>query len=186
MLTVLEKKAQIEMAREMLRDSLAPYASEAISVTIGYQGGNCDAPVTWLPSLGIWAYFGYRPGEKSPGRRFWNVFGIGKPSGMVGIVCEINPPLQGIDRRVQGAFARSSDGRLSVVHRGRFNIRGGITKGFFKKHYRGPYIPVNDGSRISYVIHVGKLSSQEFGESLRNFVVEVDRIKALGRSSPSR
>lgn len=186
MLTILEVKAEIGMAQEMLRNSLTFYSRESIPATIGFQSGSCDAAVTWLPSLGIWAHFGYPPKEKSPGRRFWNVFGIGKPSGMVSIVCEINPPVQGINRHAQGAFARSSDGQLSVVHRGRFNVHGGITKQFFRNHYGQPYVVVNDGSRISDVIHVGMLSSREFGESVRNFVVEVDRIKALRRSSPSR
>lgn len=180
---ILTDRREIESAQETFSKSLDAYSPKVIPVTIGYQSGNYPTTVRWFLPLGIWAYFGEPPEGKSEGGRYWNAFGLGKPDGMVSIVCEINPPLEGIRRNVAGAFAMDRDGAIWVVHRGRFNIAGGITMDFFRKRYSNPYIPVDDGNRTTKVISIGRLKDENFGNHLRDFIHEVDRIKNLGRQA---
>ena len=178
MLRILEAKQDIREAQESFESAIRAIATETVPTSIGFQGGGCDVDVMWLDPLGIWVYMGYPPSEASHGGRYWNVFGIGKPGPSVGIVCEINPPFEGINRRVAGAFARDNVGRTAIVHRGKLNARG-LDKGFFTQHYRGAWATVQDGDGSAKVVLVATIGSSEFPEHLRRFVVEVDRIKKL-------
>lgn len=178
---IMEDREEIKLTQDLFRRSLEKHQPQIVPTTIGYQSGAVERDVQWVPSLGIWAHFGEPPEGKSKGRRYWNVFGLGKPAGMVSIVCEINLPLEGIRRVVAGGFARDQKGGRWVVHRGRFTIAGGMTKEFFRAHYPDEYVLVKDGERNSEVIVVGQLGSDDFGETLRNFVLEIDRIKQIGR-----
>ena len=183
---ILTDQKEIQKAQEIFRTSLDIYKPELIPVVIGYQSGSIAATVNWISKLGIWAHFGLPPEGKSEGGRFWNVFGLGKPSGMVSIVCEINPPFEGIRRVVAGAFIKDQAGDIWVVHRGRFNIAGGITKKTFRKLYPKPYVAVVDGDKKSDIILIGNLGSASFGESLQDFILQVDRIKEIARGMNRR
>jgi hypothetical protein len=182
MLTILESKNDIAKAQHEFSQSLQSYKPELISVSIGYQSGHFNTKVSWIASLGIWAHFGIPPeGKSSRSRRYWNVFGLERPAGMVNIVCEINPPVEGIDRRISGAFARTENDTIAVLHRGRFNVTGGMTMRFFRQRYSKKYVTVADERITSDVILVGEIGAPQFGDDLRRFVVEVDRIKSLAR-----
>jgi hypothetical protein len=180
---IITNNRDIQIAQNTFSSSLDYYAPEPIKVTIGYQSNSVIRTVKWISRFGIWAYFGEPPEGKSEGGRYWNAFGLEKPEGMVSIVCEINPPLERIRRKVAGAFVKDRNGDIWVAQRGRFNISGGMTMKFFRKHYFEPYSPVEDGNRTTEVILVGRLVSEDFGIRLRNFVSEVDRIKDLGRAA---
>jgi hypothetical protein len=125
----------------------------------------------------LWAYFGLPPEGKSPGERYWNVFGLGKPGATVSIMCEINPPVRGINRRPAGAFAECS-GKISVLHRGNFNaFRGRIPNAFMRSHFKGTWLSAKDGDRESDFLKVGTLSDPDFVAYLRDFVAEAGRLK---------
>ena len=182
MITILESKNEIARAQREFSRSLQNYKPELISVSLGYQSGHFDTEVSWVASLGIWAYFGVPPeGKSSRSRRYWNAFGLGRPAGMVNIVCEINPPIEKIDRKISGAFAKTEAGTIVVLHRGRFNVTGGMTMQFFRQRYSKQYITVADERTTADVILVGELGTPQFGSDLRFFIVEVDRIKSLAR-----
>lgn len=188
MMRILEERESIQAAQDKSSQCLDKLRPERRRVRIGFQTGNVTRDVLWMRSLRIWAHFGLPPEGKSEGRRYWNVFGVGEPEGMMGIVCEINPPFEGIRRRVQGAFARDDEGQHWVVHRGFFNGHGGMTKEFFRRRYANDYVRVRDGQETNEVIVEGKLGAQGFGNDLAAFVREVDRIKRVARrprSSPS-
>jgi hypothetical protein len=121
---ILEREADIAIAQAQFVAVISGQETVTILVTVGFQSGNTEADVYWLPAFGIWAFFGEPPLEKSPGDRYWNVFGVGEPDGMVSIVSEINPPKRGINRQVGGAFARDPSGHTWVLHRGIFNANG--------------------------------------------------------------
>jgi hypothetical protein len=89
-------------------------------VRIGHMGESFEGKVFCATNLGIW----FIP-RKQTGNRYWNAFGVGRPSrdAHVFSTCEINFPLQGLDRRIGGAFARDEAGKIFVVHRGK--IGGG-------------------------------------------------------------
>lgn len=178
MLTILEAAQDVDKAQAAFADSIRALSTETIPVTIGYQGGSHVAKVMLLPSVDIWAYLGYPPDEKSLGERYWNVFGVEMPAGLVPIVCEINPPFQGINRKAAGAFAKRSDERVSIIHRGRLN---GMSKRYFREHYRGTWVDALDGNAQAKVVLVATIGEPEFGAQLKHFVFEVQRIKHLAR-----
>ena len=124
---IITDRTEISALQERFSHLVTSRATSKIPVSIGYQSGQFDTEVNWLSDLGYWAYFGFPPSEKSPGERYWNVFGVGKPSGMVSIVCEINPPVHGINRQAAGGFVRD-DFASYLIHRGILMPVGGSIK----------------------------------------------------------
>ena len=181
MYKTLNTRKDIEKAQASFAAAIGSLSTETMHVTIGYQGGSHDAVVMWLSFLGIWAYLGYPPSDKSKGKRYWNIFGIGRPTGMVEIVCEINSPLGGINRRPAGAFALDNEGRLLVLHRGKLHTPG-LDAEFFRANYHGTWALVEDGDRQTKFVLVATIGSDDFGANLRQFVLEVARIKNLVRN----
>jgi len=181
--TVILKASELQQAETAFEQSARALPHEPISTTLGYQSNSFDTRVLWLTTLGIWAYFDLPPKEKSEqeAKRFWNAFGIGRPSGMVAIVCEINPSREGINRRTKGVFVKTENGKTLVCHRGTVNIAGGMTAEFFRQNYGGTWIEVDEGSRPISLIKVAELGSPDFGESLKAFIFEVARIKSLAK-----
>jgi len=182
---ILDNRREIAAAQTEFVTAVRALSAGTRLVTIGYQSGNTDAEVMWLPGLGIWAFFGDPPHEKSPGERYWNAFGMGQPHGMVPITCEINPPKRGINRQAAGAFARDRGGATYVVHRGIFNARGRIPKADLRRNFNWTWLTVNDGDRTTEVMPIGALGSSDFPRQLRDFIREVARFKAAGRDRPS-
>jgi len=178
---ILTSKADIEDANQKLKRAFESRQPQYLFTTIGYQSNNFPTTVMWLSGLDIWAYFGLPPNGKSKGKRYWNVFGIGMPKKMVSIVCEINSPMEGINRRVAGAFARNDEGDIAVMHRGRINVTRGITKELFRRMCRCKWENVVDAGKNSSLVYIGNLSSLNLVESIRDFVFEIDRIKNLVR-----
>lgn len=170
------KNAQARFAASFDVLHIAPLTS-----ALGYQSGSATREVSWIPALDIWAHFGLPPGGKSEGGRYWNAFGIGKPGPSVNIVCEINPPFRGINRRVAGAFVQDAAGRVWVGHRGKFTISRGMTMKYFRERYTKPYTSVLDGNSQYNMILIGYLGSSDLPQLLAGFVHEVGRIKGLGR-----
>jgi len=89
-------------------------------VKVGHQGASFKAKVAWSNRLGIWMV-----SPKNGEKRFWHIFGIGKPiaASHIPIACEINFPASGIDRKIGAAFACDHAGGIYVIHRGK--IGGG-------------------------------------------------------------
>ena len=92
----------------------------------------------------MWAGFREPPLEKSPGERYWNAFGVGKPSGMVTIAFEINSPKVGPMRQVAGAYALSPEGNVHVVHRGIFTAGCKVPKSFTRSHFHWDWVQAQD------------------------------------------
>lgn len=172
---ILNEEKNIREAQLAFEKSIVS-KSEKVDTKIGFPSGQLHASVFWLRRADLWAYFGFPPFEKQSQRRYWNIFGFGKPEAVANIVCEINFPVRGIDRRVGGGFVEA--GGLYVLHRGIFNAyRGRIANDFIYKNFRGRWVTVNDGDRNSNLLMIGKLSDQDFIDNLRHFVEETFRVK---------
>jgi hypothetical protein len=180
---LITDRDEISKAQELFARSISSRSSSSISVSIGYQSGQYDTKVYWIPDLGYWAYFGFPPSEKSAGTHYWNVFGHGKPSGMVSVVCEINPPVQGVNRQAAGAFVMDASGYIHLIHRGIFNSRGRIKKDFIFRTFDGRIVNINDAGRCSKVIYIGRLKDENLPELIRAFILEANRIKDLVRAN---
>ncbi|MCJ7631014.1 hypothetical protein MUP77_01240 [Candidatus Bathyarchaeota archaeon] len=154
-----------------------------IRVRLGYQGGNVDCIINWSEDLGLWFHSRKLEGtfnfERIAISRYWNAFGLSevvpRQDSMLPIVCEINPPLEGLDKRTQGVFARD-DGRIWLLYRGKIGGgRPGIGRRLFFENYLGE---VEDIAGERFAI-VGDICSSDFVECIRNLVREVERIKGL-------
>ncbi len=179
---VLISKEEIQIAQEQFATAIRSRGKATEIVSLGFQSGHFDSTVSWLEGLGFWAYFGFPPGEKSPGERYWNVFGLGKPSGSVSIACEINPPVRGINRQAAGVFLEDPSGGVHVGHRGILNARGRIEKDFVFSNFQGEKLTVDDAGKRTSILHVGQLHDSSFPASLRDFIREVVRVKELARA----
>ena len=95
----------------------------------------------------------------------------------VGITCEINFPLSGINRRVAGAVAEDAAGDLHILHRGRIGGgRAGTGAELFWAHFAGDRVVATDGDRDTTFAVIGPVGSPKLVRGLRFFVKEVDRI----------
>jgi len=183
---VLKAVHEILEAQELFIQTFKSRTSTSISVSVGFQGGSVDTEVLWIPSLGIWGFFGDPPLEESPSKRFWNAFGKGKPHGMENIVAEINPPKYGINRRVAGAFLKMDSGGYGVAHRGIFTANGRVPYEFVRSNFNFPISRVIDGNHISDFYVIGGFSDADFLESLRNFIDGVYEFKTIARNRTYR
>ena len=177
-MNIMDDQREISTAQSEFAAVIHAHSAGTRQISIGFQSGNTDAEVMWLPKFDIWAYLGDPPFEQSPGERFWNVFGIGEPHGMVSITCEINPPKHGINRQAAGGFARDASGAIYLIHRGIINSRGRVPKSWLRQNFRWTWVSVDDGDMITDVMPIGQLNSPEFIHKLRDFIHEVARVKA--------
>lgn len=168
---IVSDKNEITSLQRRFEEKLKSMADEDYEITVGWIGGGVTKKVYYSKELGIW--FAFDKVEN----RYWNIFGLGKPKlqGSNNIIVEINFPCSGIDRRVAGVFVKDNN-RVLVCHRGR--IGGGrpdIGFGAFWRQYAGETITV-DGERFALI---GDIDSEDFPERVKNFIIEVDRIKSL-------
>jgi len=179
---ILQTAAELQAAQDLFKKAFEALPNQLLHTSIGYQGGNYEADVIWVPSLDIWGFFGLPPNEKPPRNRFWNPFGLGKPRSQVSIVCEINPPRTGANAATGGVFLRGSQGEIIVVHRGRFTVTRGMPTSYFLSSFRGERVGPPNGHKKPILAKVADLQPPRFGQDLANFIREVRRIKDLRRN----
>ena len=172
MLRVIEGKMEIDNAQTIFINKLEQFKDGKSICSVGRQGGSRKLLVTWSDKLDIWWAL------KLNTNRYRNAFGIGKPSLNRNIVCEINPPLEGINRRIAGVFAKDADDKMYLLHRGRIGGgRLGIGKDKFQKEFDGTWVSVEDGTNISNLALVAAFESSSFAEDVADFIHKVERIK---------
>ncbi len=151
--------------------------SQPLRRKIGYRGGGGVYTVYWRPHEGFWAAID--PYHKG---RHWCVYGTMDPTQetLLTIVCEVNPPVEGIRRQCAGAFLRDASGRIYLAHSGRIGGgRPGIGKEEFVAFYRGTNwqtVRWPDG-RITRMIVAGRLDDPQLPAQIAAFVGEVSRFK---------
>jgi hypothetical protein len=184
MLEILQSHEDIESAESEFRARMSRLPSETVTAYVGYRGGRYDGGVRWYPELGFW----YVTQIVRDGRQYWNGFGTEKPTpdANLSITCEINSPVEGIDRRIGGAFAKDAEGCVWIVHRGKIGGgRPGIGKSSFANGYRGEWVVAEDGDRLTDVVPISPLESGRLAIRVNGFIREVARIKteAVGADS---
>jgi len=181
---ILENQIEISQAQKIFYESIIIHSTENIPIIIGFQSGNLHANVEWLSEYNIWAFFGNPPHGKSSGERYWNVFGIGKPSGMVKIICEINSPKKGINRLAAGAFAKDEIGDLFLLHRGNFNAGGRVPYDFTRQVFKWGWTWVNEAGSQNQFMVISQLGSNLFIKNIVEFIHRVNDFKLIARSRP--
>jgi hypothetical protein len=106
-------------------------------------------------------------------RRYENAFGIAKPSrgSLVKRFVLVSIPESGIERRIQGAFAKDENGRVHLVHRGRF---AGSKR--LLEQFKGRKAQIDDG-HMTCVVLVADLGSNELTSQIGDFVRETYHLK---------
>ena len=136
---ILADEKAIKKAQRAFESAITAAADAQMSTVISHPSGQFPTAVYWVSSVDLWAYFGVPPNEKSPGQRYWNVFGLGKPAAAVSIICEINPPIRGIYRRPAGAFAGTAAGTSAGTSVGTSAGRSaGVWRVIWEVSWRGP------------------------------------------------
>lgn len=170
-LEIIKDKNEIKKVQKKLETILKKRADKVVDGGAGFRGGEEKGKVYWMSDLGLWYMTRFIEGS-----RYWNGFGTEEPEEGRNrtIVCEINFPPEGINRRVGAAIARDPLGNYYVVHRGK--LGGNYSKSFFEDRYRGEWTTVIDGDREEKVVLIGKVD-KTIPEKIRDFVYEVQRIK---------
>ena len=83
-------------------EQLASVATDKRRQKVGHHGGSDTHTLHWCAPLKLWVLF------QKLDNRYWNAFGIQRPDPekSLQITVEVNPPLEGIERKMGGAFAR--------------------------------------------------------------------------------
>ncbi len=155
--------------------------------SIGWQGGSGEYDVEWNPHNG----FGFQANPSPYDGRWIIWFGNDDPVGarMLNIVCEVNPPDDGINRRCAGLFVSDTASAVYLTHSGKIGGgRKGIGKSAFLSHYRGARETVAwpDGNETEVIV-IGRVDGDRLVAQVANFIHEVQRFKtaaAGGGESP--
>lgn len=190
MLRVLETEEELSAAEHRLANVVRAASKQSGTLNLGYPGGQRQVRVFWIPGPGLWITL-HRVEQ-----RYWHACGLGDPFAQtepIGIDVEINPPTQGIDRRLAGVFARDDSGGLHLLHRGGV---GGGTRGVGKSTFLQfltaqniPLTPVKDGDQESHLIHISRLAADRLFHNIAAFVgarVRFRRTVAGGQFTPKK
>lgn len=144
---IVKKRAELLSAQHVFENALAARMPvRPGTYTFGYPGGRYDTSRLHA-NTDIWCFHKVLTNVGVP--RYWNAFGLSS-SLQAGrsndITVEINSPLEGVNRRVAGLFARSATGRLALLHTGRIGGgRQGVGKEQFLGTYEGNDVTIDDG-----------------------------------------
>ena len=123
----ITKKQDAARAFDTFKERFANGARVFHDHQVGYQGGAQRKDVYWSDALGYWGLF-----EPSAVKgRFWICFGLQDPADFdnLSITVEINPPIDGVNRRCAGMFLRDLVGKTYIAHSGK--VGGGA-----KRHWK--------------------------------------------------
>jgi len=166
------RRAYETFAQVIIRDT-QPFDRD-----LGFQGGSLSRVVHWNASLEFWAVLDPEVAQN----RYWCAFGTADPdeATMLNIICEINPPYAGINRRCAGVFVRGDDGQIYVAHSGKV---GGGRKGIGRSQFvtfspgeNWAALSWADGSRTDAII-IGRIDGEHLPEQVAHFVRTVEGFK---------
>jgi hypothetical protein len=175
-LTLITDRREVTRACQQFQRALAR-GTARIPATIGYHGGQEHGDVHWSAARGFWS----RTRVKDD--RYWCAFGTDDPEKgrQLSITVEINPPLEGVNRRLAGMFAEDARGRVYVAHSGGVGGgRPGIGKKAFLQHAGGPQpgIAAPDGATVPALV-IGRLGGPRFIAQLARFIRLASEFKRM-------
>ena len=163
---------------------------EVVEGVVGFTGGSQTVPVRWFPAEKLWAYV--EPEKQQ--NRLACAFGIqdpgeaADPKPELNIVCEINPPREGIDRRSATVFVRSRHGAVYLAHSGKVGGgRTGVGKIGFLKFYGDDTVDTvqwPDDHSAEYIV-IAALDDNDFREQVAAFVHKVADFKDKAATKPA-
>ena len=178
----IESRDESSKTFETMKRHFCENAEERPDQPIGWQGGSTRLTSYWLRSLDMWAVLEPSPPDgKRRHHRFWNCFGVGEPnkSRMLNITVEMNPPHEGVDRRVAGLFVQSDNGQRFIAHTGKV---GGGRKGIGRSEFLrfmgdANWTEVTTSKGIQQALVFGPLDSPELSAQITAFIRKVLEFK---------
>jgi hypothetical protein len=180
-LELIHTKKESLAAFRVLQKALKAGA-EVHERNLGYQGGAEDHAFWWHPECTppFWAVVT----DPEGGNRFWNAFGTRlQDSGSHSIIVEINPPKEGPNQRMAGAFVRDDAGHIYLAHSGKVGGgKEGIGMSAFLDFWRGADMVdiACPEERTRKMILVAALDSPRCLQQVAHFVHEVAQFKQGG------
>lgn len=175
-LTALTDQNEIDRAFDTLCGTLNQ-GCRIVRRKVGWQGGNGEYDLQWNSTEGFWTM----QEQFEVGNRHILLLGTQdpEPARMVGIVCEVNPPRSGINRRCAGVFLEDQEHNIYLAHSGKIGGgRAGIGKGAMQQNYIGCWQTIAwPDVKTSQVIVIGKIDSPLLPSHVALFAREVQRIK---------
>lgn len=151
---------------------------------IGWPGGNGDYDIKWNPQERFWTMQEQYPAKNR------HILLLGSqnpahPARMLGIICEVNPPQHGINRRCAGIFLKNERDEIYLAHSGKIGGGySGIGKRVMRDLYPGAWVNVSwPDKKASEALILGKIDSPLLPSHIAVFVREVQRIKEHIRSN---
>jgi hypothetical protein len=175
---VIKNKRMIKMLHNKFIKALEVYKSEEIIALTGHKGNSYHKKVSYSKELDIWWDMG-GISQGNSGDRFWNAFGIGKPvpKKLANIICEINYPTEGINKRVAAVWVQDKDEYI-LLHSGKIGGgRKGIGKNAFKKRYKGNFFNPDIEELSGEYIALSSIDNSRLLLHIKNYVFEVAHIK---------
>jgi hypothetical protein len=161
-----------------VKRSFARGAQQFPQHSVGWRSNSGRFNVYWRPDLKVWGVFEPKP-PKSQGRRFWICFGVDDPAkkSMLSITLETNPPHEGVNRQVGGAFLRDGQGGVYLAHSdkvggGRRGIGASAFLSFYTQGQRS-FVP----ERNAELIILGRVDAPDLAKRVAAYTKEVARFK---------
>ena len=187
-LCVLSNHDRILEAQKRLEKLFQGKTTERIRCRVSHPGTGSPgtassepAHVSWSEHSKLW----FDP-RKHHDNYYWNAFGTEKPQTGESMSpdCEINPPVEGINRKLGGVFAEDESGYIYILQRG--NKFRGIRKKDFRREYkyREKWKTACDGGQQNEFVLIGGLEQPDLFDKIFEFVEEVKRIRSVMKSNP--
>ncbi len=153
---------------------------------VGWPGGHARLDIFWHPTEAVWGTFQRTPpgatNRKTP--CFWICFGTQSPEKVASldIAVETNPPHQGVDARLGGAFAIDDAGHVYLLHSGRV---GGGKRGVSPARFLETCTDLNTAfvpERNSTMIVISRISAPDLTGAIGRYVHRVAEFKEAIRS----
>jgi hypothetical protein len=175
--TVITDEKEIKTCQERFINILSTNTI-AIRCRPAFPSGSKETDAMWSGRLGFWAAFAITGIAKNR-PRYWNVFGFERPepNQLIPLIAEINFPCNRLDRNVQGVLGKNEEGKIAVLHRGRFGGNHPVTSEEFFSRTQFHVIEVKDYDRKTKMALIGELESSDFQIRVRDFIREVGGIK---------
>jgi len=175
-LSPITARKESKIAFDALKSCLSKGAKK-LKRKVGWPGDNGEFTLHWHETASFWVLFG----EEEPSR-YWCAYGTMDPNShsSVNITCEINPPIEGIDRRCGGILLKDSGAGLYLAHSGKVGGgRKGIGKTRFLEEYSGSLEEVEwlDGVTAEVVL-LGKIGGKSFVKNIAEYIRAVEAFKA--------
>ena len=148
---------------------------------IGWQGeGRNYKGIHWHQTNRMWSLLTSRCEVD----KYWCCYGLEEPWSVdsLSIVCEMNMPMEGVNRRMGGVFVRDESGQVYLTHNGKIGGgKPGVGKSAFLEahNFRGKTawsVAWPDGE-VTGVIVVARIDDANLPDKVAKFVREVDKFK---------